>query len=110
MPFAKDYSREEPPRSDIDSSQGALVIEFGTSWCGHCQAAQPRIQEAFALVPAPRHLKIEDGKGRRLGRTFGVKLWPTLVFIKHGEEVARLVRPDSAEEIASHLSLTLTPD
>lgn len=38
-------------------------------------------------------MKIEDGKGRPLGRTFRVRLWPTLIFLNSGKEVARLVRP-----------------
>lgn len=40
-----------------------------------------------------KHIKVEDGKGRRLGRTYGVKLWPTMIFLKDGTEVARVVRP-----------------
>jgi thioredoxin 1 len=40
-----------------------------------------------------RHIKVEDGPGRPLGRSFRVKLWPTLVFLREGREVARLVRP-----------------
>jgi thioredoxin 1 len=36
---------------------------------------------------------VEDGPGRALGRAFRVKLWPTLVFLQDGQEVARVVRP-----------------
>jgi thioredoxin 1 len=43
-----------------------------------------------------RHIRVEDGRGRPLGRSFRVKLWPTLVFLKDGKEVARLVRPSGA--------------
>jgi len=32
-----------------------------------------------------------------------VKLWPTLVFLRDGQEVARLVRPQDAQEIADAL-------
>jgi len=46
-----------------------------------------------------RHLKIEDGPGRPLGRSFRVKLWPTLVFLRDGVEVARVVRPADAKQI-----------
>ena len=49
------------------------------------------------------HVKVEDGPGRRLGRSFGIKLWPTLVFLKDGVEVARLVRPHQPREIAQTL-------
>jgi thioredoxin 1 len=86
-----------------------LVIEFGTSWCGHCMAAQPLIESAMADYPALRHLKVEDGPGRPLGRSFRVKLWPTLIFMVGGQEVARLVRPASAGEISSALRQIAKP-
>ena len=50
-----------------------------------------------------RHLKVADASGRRLGRSFGVKLWPTLVLLADGKEVARLVRPQAAGEIEDAL-------
>ena len=45
----------------------------------------------------------EDGPGQPLGRSYRVKLWPTLVFLRDGQEVARLVRPQDAQEIADAL-------
>jgi thioredoxin 1 len=94
------YSSHAPSRADVDALPGATVIEFGTDWCGYCQGAQPSIAEAFEPHAEVRHLKIEDGPGRPLGRSFKVKLWPTLVFLRDGAEVARVVRPRSAAEIA----------
>ena len=87
----------EPSRDDIDALAEPTLVEFGAAHCGHCRAAQPLIAEALAGHPAVNHIKIEDGPGRRLGRSFRVKLWPTLVFLRQGQEAARLVRPaDSA--------------
>jgi thioredoxin 1 len=97
------YETSQPSRADVDAVAEPLVIEFGTSWCGHCMAAQPLIAIAFAEFPALRHLKVEDGPGRPLGRSFRVKLWPTLIFMAGGQEVARLVRPESAGEIGDAL-------
>jgi thioredoxin 1 len=93
----------EPKRSEIDALPGAVMLEFGTSWCGHCRRAQPLIAEALAAHPGITHIKVEDGSGRRLGRSFGVQLWPTLVFLRDGREAARLVRPPSAAEIGKAL-------
>lgn len=76
--------------------QGPAVLEFGASWCEHCRAAQPLVAAAMAGFPGVRFLWVEDGKGRPLGRSFGVKLWPTLVFLKDGQELERLVRPEEA--------------
>lgn len=105
MSFVDRYDANAPDRSGIDAMAGAVVVEFGTDWCGHCQAARPLVQAAFQAHPDVRHVKVEDGRGRRLGRTFGVKLWPTLVFLRDGEEVARLVRPTDADAIARAFKL-----
>jgi thioredoxin 1 len=99
MAMNDSYAPIEPRRAEIDSLPGAAVLEFGAPWCSWCQAAQPLLATVFAEHPQVRHIKIEDGKGQPLGRSFRVKLWPTLVFLRDGKEVARLVRPDDAGAI-----------
>lgn len=103
MAFTDQYAEKEPSREEVDASTGPLLLEFGSPGCGFCQAAQPLLEEAMAAHSAVRHLKIGDGRGRRLGRSFGVKLWPTLVFLRDGEEQARLVRPQEAAAIEEAL-------
>jgi len=97
------YEATEPPRAEIDQLAGPALIEFGSPWCGYCRAAQPLLAAALAKHPDVRHIKVADGSGRPLGRSFRVKLWPTLVFLKDGEEKARLVRPEDAGEISEAL-------
>ena len=94
---------ESPSRAEVDALPGATLLDFGTDWCGHCRAARPLVDAALATRPGVRHLRVEDGPGRALGRSYGVKLWPTLVFLADGQERARLVRPTSAEAIARAL-------
>lgn len=98
------YEEPGPTRAEVDAWTGPAVLEFGTDWCGHCQGAQPIIGEALAEIPGVRHAKVADGKGKPLGRSFTVKLWPTLVFLKDGKEVARAVRPTDAEEVRRGLA------
>ena len=100
MPYQSTYRPEAPERSEVDATPGLLLLEFGANWCGHCQAAQPAIQSVLAKHPDLDHRKIEDGPGRRLGRSFRVKLWPTLILLKDGQEVARGVRPSDAADLA----------
>ena len=95
----------EPTREEVDTFKGATILEFGASWCGYCKAAQPTISSELTNFPNIRHIKIEDGKGRRLGRSFQVKLWPTLIFMKDGVELKRLVREIDAGELRSGLVL-----
>ena len=87
------YADTEPKRAEVDTLEGATLLEFGNAWCGHCRAAQPLIAAALRNHPRIRHLKIADASHRRLGRSFRVKLWPTLIFLKDGKELSRLVRP-----------------
>jgi len=92
-----------PTRAEIDATPGALLLEFGTDWCGHCRAARPAVEAALAAHPGVRHLRVEDGPGRALGRSFGVTLWPTLVFLHGGQVQARLVRPREPAAISTAL-------
>jgi len=94
----------EPLRDEIDALDEPAVIEFGASWCAYCIGAQPSIARALARHPRVRHIKVEDGPGRHLGRTFRIKLWPTLVFLRRGQEVERLVRPTDAALIEDALA------
>lgn len=96
----------ELSRDDVDALPGATLLEFGAGWCGYCQAAQPMITRALAQHPGVRHVKIEDGPGKRLGRSFRIKLWPTLVFLVDGREVARLVRPTDGAAVRAALTQT----
>jgi thioredoxin 1 len=87
----------EPTRDEIDQSTGPVVLEFGASWCGHCRALQPRLADLLAQYPEVRHIKVEDGPGKPLGRSFRVKLWPTLIFLRDGAARGQAVRLEDAE-------------
>lgn len=98
------YTPNAPTRESLDALTGVTVLQFGVNWCGHCQSAAPFISEAFANFPDIKVLPIEDGAGRPLGRSFKVKLWPTLVFLVNGQEVGRVVRPTDSNVILDVLN------
>lgn len=99
-----DPDRPEPPRETVDAMKGAAVLEFGANWCPICQGTQPIIKAAMTRYADVRHIKVEDGKGKPLGRSYKVKLWPTLIFLQDGQEVARLVRPGDQNQIDKALA------
>ena len=106
MGFTADYADEEPTRAEIDLISGPLVVEFGAPWCGHCLAVQPNLTELLARSPQVRHIKIHDGKGQPLGRSFRVKLWPTLVFLRDGQVLHKAVRASETEILAGFVAIT----
>ena len=102
--FNPDYAEDAPTFEQVSSLSGDIVLEFGAPWCEHCQVAHPAVQEVLTEHAGLSHIKIYDGKGKPLGRAFKVKLWPTLILLHDGEEVARLVRPLRADEVHQLIS------
>jgi len=102
--MAAPYASSQPERSAIDATPGLVALDFGANWCGYCRAAEPLIEQALADHPDARHIKVEDGPGRPLGRSFRIKLWPTVVVLKDGQEVARVVRPTGADAVREALA------
>ncbi len=93
------YRVQAPAADEVAAMRGLVLLEFGTDWCGHCSAAHAAVHEWTAAHPDIAHLRIEDGRGRPLGRAHRVKLWPTLVLLRDGEEIARAVRPREARDL-----------
>lgn len=104
MPYSSHWAGETATRTDLEALEDTMIIEFGTDWCPHCQAIQPALKELLEDKVEISHLKIEDGKGRPLGRSFAVKLWPNFVFLKEGQLVEQLARP-STEELKAAVAL-----
>ena len=99
MGFTSEYADTEPTRAEIDAIAEPLLVEFGAPWCGHCLAVQPMLAELMERCPEVRHIKIYDGRGQPLGRSFRVKLWPNLVFMRDGKVMLQVARPGEAEII-----------
>ena len=102
MPYLSET--EAPTRAEVEALPGLTLLEFGTHWCGYCSAAQPMLVEMLSTHPQWCHFKVEDGPGRPLGRSYHVKFWPTLVLLRDGQEIGRLVRPGQAADISAALN------
>jgi thioredoxin 1 len=98
------YTDTAPDHDILGAIPGPVILEFGSNACGICQAATPLIAQALATNTVP-HLRVQDGKGRRLGRQYGVKLWPTLILLRDGKEVGRVVRPTDLKDLLDALKL-----
>ncbi|MDX1572726.1 MAG: thioredoxin family protein [Methylophaga sp.] len=99
-----DYAEAAFTFEQIGEFDGDALLEFGAPWCGHCQAASSAIKAVINEDSGLPLIRVYDGKGKRLGRAFKVKLWPTLILLHDGNEVARLVRPKSSDEVRQLIS------
>jgi thioredoxin 1 len=97
MAMQTEYAAQEPTHAEVDALSGPVVIEFGAPWCPHCQALQPELARLLERHPQVTHIKVEDGRGKPLGRSFRVKLWPNLVFLRDGQVVQQSARPEADE-------------
>lgn len=104
MPYTNTPILPEPDAAAVQALPGLVVLEFGTDWCPHCLGAQGAIRTVLEPRSDVQHIKVEDGPGRRLGRAYRVKLWPTLVLLRDGQEVARTVRPQNVEAVQALFS------
>jgi thioredoxin 1 len=95
--FGRDESDREPTREEIDRTEGPVVLEFAASWCPYCRALAPKLAGLLTDYPGVRHIQVEDGPGRPLGRSFRVKLWPNLVFLRDGKVLKQVARPDGEQ-------------
>lgn len=93
------YQTLAPEPAAVQAMRGVVLLDFGTDWCGHCLAARGAVDAWTHAHDGIDHLRIEDGRGRPLGRAFRVKLWPTLVLLRDGHEIARVVRPREARDL-----------
>lgn len=105
--MSQDYQPETMTRAQAEQLPGTVLLDFGANWCSICNAARPHVEAALADHPQVRHIRIEDGKGRPLGREFGVKLWPSLFLLRDGQVQTQLVRPESTEAVRAALAAAL---
>jgi len=87
-------TQAEPTFEELENTSGPTLVVFGAEWCPICQAFYPQLSKLLEQFPQVKYVHVEDGKGRTLGRQFKVKLWPNLVFLKDGKQVAQMARPN----------------
>lgn len=109
MTYVARYAADAPERAELDAGRGDVLLEFGADWCPHCQGAQPAIAAALGEFPTLTHVKVEDGSGRPLGRSYRVKVWPCLILLRNGSEIGRLLRPTRTDEVLALLRGDASP-
>ena len=83
----KDTFEEEVLKSEVP-----VVVDFWATWCGPCKRLGPIIEEIAAEFDGKAIVgKCDIEENDDLTEKFGIMNVPTVVFLKDGKEVDRVV-------------------
>lgn len=72
-----------------NANKGLKLVEFYTTWCMYCKKQRIELEE---LKDSDIWIGIVDGEeSPNLARKFGIKGFPTFLFLKDGEKIAEFV-------------------
>lgn len=81
-------------------SQGVSLVDFYADWCGPCRMLTPVIHEVAEQLHGKAHfIKVDVDASQKVAAQFQVMSIPTLVLLKNGKEVGRLVGLRDAKTI-----------
>jgi thioredoxin 1 len=85
----------------IESSPKPVLVDFWAEWCGPCRAIAPTIDKlAQKYEKDIGFAKVNVDELPELARRFGIRSIPTLVLLREGKVVERLVGVRPYEELA----------
>ncbi len=93
---------------EIEAGRGLVLVDFFATWCGPCQRLSPVLEDIqLDFHGKVKFLKSDIEKSRSLARKFSVMSVPTMVVLKDGAPVDRMVGYMSPEDIKAKLKAHL---
>ena len=76
---------------EVMQAQTPVVVDFWASWCGPCMMLAPVMEELDGELPQIKFCKVNVDDERDLAMEFQIDSIPTLLCVKDGHVVRRLV-------------------
>jgi thioredoxin 1 len=79
------------------------VVDFSATWCGPCRRLEPILGELAAELPGIDFFKLDADRSQQLAMRWGVQAVPTIVVLRDGRVVDRMVGLRPKGELADRL-------
>jgi thioredoxin 2 len=90
--------------TEVEQSPVPVVVDMWAAWCGPCRMLEPVIEELAAQMAGRlRFAKLNVDENPTTTSRFDVRSIPTLLVLKGGQEIDRIVGVQPKAEIARRL-------
>ena len=76
---------------EVMQAKTPVVVDFWASWCGPCMMLAPVMEELDPELPGVKFCKVNVDDEHDLAMEFQIESIPTLLCVKDGKVVKRLV-------------------
>ena len=95
--------------TEVEQSATPVLLDMWADWCGPCHMLAPTIDQLSAeLSGRIKVAKLNIDQNPGIANRFGVRSIPTLLVLKSGKEVDRIVGVQPKQEIVRRLDRVLT--